>query len=429
MKGIIQKYQGNQFLQRVSMLVGGTAIGQLIAILALPILTRLYEPESFSVLAVYSSALSLLTVAACLRLEIAIPLPKSDKVAAALCVLAIISVCFFTMLSTLAVIFIPNIFNSLTNGLISQFLWLIPLGVFAVGMYNTLQYWSTRNKKFGLISKTRVIQSLSGTSIKLGFGYLLSGWAAGLVFGQLVSQSAGFVSLGRSLIKNDWHIFKSLRPIHLNLAIKRYEKFPKYSTWEAFANTGGIQIPVILIAYYAVGAEAGYLIIAMQLLSVPTSLVGNAVAQVYLAEGAERYHRNELKAFTYATIGNLAKLAIFPLLAVAIASPFLMPYLLGEGWDRVGILISWMVPWFFMQFITSPVSMSLHITGNQKAAFFLQLIGFFLRVGSVFVAGLYGVEYIGETYAISGFLFYALYLFIVIFLLNTINSTLGIQKS
>ena len=400
------------------MLVGGTAMGQLIAILSLPVLTRIYEPETFSILAVYTSTLSLITVIACMRLEIAIPLPKSERMAAALCVLAIISVFVFTLLSSLVVIFLPNLFNKLTDNKISQFLWLIPMGVFAVGMYNALQYWSTRNKKFGLISKTRVTQSLSGTSIKLGAGYLIGGWTAGLIFGQLMSQGAGFISLGSSLIKNDWNVFKKLKPIYFKIALKRYKNFPKYSTWEAFANTGGIQIPIILIAYYAAGTEAGYLMIAMQLLSAPMSLIGSSVAQVYLAEGAERYHKGELKTFTRKTVLNLAKIAVLPLVFAAIVSPFLMPYLLGDGWQRTGILISWMAPWFFMQFITSPVSMSLHITGNQKIAFLLQLIGFLFRVGSVLLAAAYHTDYIGEFYAISGVVFYSLYLLVVLNILN-----------
>lgn len=414
------------FVRQVSTLVGGTAIGQLITILALPFMTRLYGPESFSVLAVYVSTLSLLTVVACLRLEIAIPLPKSDRIAAALCVLAIGSVLFFTVLSVLAVALAPSIFNSLTDNKISQFLWLIPMGVFAVGMYNALQYWSTRNKKFGLISKTRITQSLTGTTIKLGAGYLFSGWTAGLVFGQLTAQGAGFISLGRSLIKYDWKIFKSLKKSHLWFALRRYKNFPKYSTWEAFANTGGIQIPVILIAYYAAGAEAGFLMIAIQLLSAPMNLIGNAVAQVYLAEGAERYYKGELKQFTHKTILSLAKLAAFPLLFAAVVSPFLMPYLLGSQWERTGILISWMAPWFFMQFITSPVSMALHITNNQKTAFVLQVFGLLIRVGAVTAAGMLATDQIGEVYAVSGLVFYTVYLVVVLSILKKATESSGV---
>ena len=112
---VINKLPKNKFVQRVGVLVGGTAIGQLINILTLPILTRLYSPEAFSVLAVYVSALALLTVVSGMCFEYAIPLPKSDRIAAALLLLAITSVLVFTSLTTLAVIFIPNAFNALTD--------------------------------------------------------------------------------------------------------------------------------------------------------------------------------------------------------------------------------------------------------------------------------------------------------------------------
>lgn len=396
------------------MLVGGTAIGQLIAIVALPILTRLYDPEAFSVLAVYVSVLSLISVVSCLCFEYAIPLPKIERIAAALCVLAIASVIFFTIITAAVVMFLPDFFNILTDNKISQFLWLLPMGVFAIGLYNALQYWSTRNKRFNLIAKTRITQSISGTFVKLSAGFFLSGWTGGLVFGQLLAQGSGFLSLGISSLKNDFKTFKRIKKRHLKLALKRYDKFPKFTTLEVFANTAGIQIPIILIAYYSVGAEAGYLMIAIQLLSAPMGMISGAVSQVYLVEAAEKFHEGELESFTKNTILNLLKIAILPVLLIAVISPFLMPYLLGEEWERTGVLISWMVPWFLMQFITSPVSTSLYITGNQKLAFWLQLSGLIIRVGFVFFASIFFNSYIAEFYAISGLIFYLIYLYVML---------------
>lgn len=415
MKKIIQKkLSTNPFLRRVSILVSGTAIGQLIAILSLPILTRIYSPDAFSVLAVYVSVLSLVTVISGMCFEYAIPLPKSERIAAALFLLTITSVLIFTGLSILAVVFLKELLNILTDAKLANFLWLIPIGVFAVGMYNALQYWSTRNKKFGLIAITRITQSLSGTGIKLGAGYFLAGSTIGIIFGQLLAQSAGFISLGASLLRNDIKVFKSIKLKHFKIALKRYDKFPKYTTLAVFTNTAGIQLPIIIIAYYAIGAEAGYLMIAMQLLSAPMGLLSGAIAQVYLAEGADRYHRGELKSFTEKTIINLAKISAIPILAAAIMSPIFMPYLLGEEWSRTGVLVSWMAPWFFMQFIISPVSSVLYITNNQKLAFYLQISGLVIRVGAVYFAATYQSIFIGEYYAVSGFVFYTLYLLVVL---------------
>ncbi|WP_272683017.1 lipopolysaccharide biosynthesis protein [Providencia sp. PROV133] len=408
----------NPFLRRVSLLVGGTAIGQFISVISLPILTRLYSPEAFSNLAIYVSILSLLTAISCMRLEIAIPLPKSNKIAAALCTLSIISTISFSILITLVILYLPDLFIILTDNKIKNFIWLIPLGVLAVGIYNALQYWSTRNKKFNLISKTRITQSIGGNSIKLGSGFLFNGSITGLILGQFLSQSVGFISLGLSLIKNDWNIFKKLKFNHLKIALKRYDKFPKYSILEAFANIGSIQIPILIIASYYITSETGYLMIAMQILAIPMTLIGSAVSQVYLADASQYFHQGKLKQFTRRTIINLSKLAFFPLQLTAIISPFAIPYILGDEWQRTGILISWMVPWFFMQFITSPISMSLHITGNQKIALFLQVFGLAIRVGLVSFALKFHSSYIGEYYALSGFIFYLIYQFTILSIIN-----------
>lgn len=404
------------------MLAGGTAIGQLIAIVALPVLARMYDPEAFSTLAVYVSILLMLTAVAGLCFEYAIPLPNSDRIAAALCVIAIISVFAFTAAITLVLVIYPHVFYALTGDNVHSVLWLVPVGVFFIGMYNALQYWSTRGKNFKLIAKTRVTQSLSGTGVKLGTGYFFSGSVFGLVLGQLIAQGAGFLVLGLSLLREDREIFKKLKYKHFVYAVWRYKNFPKFTTLEVFSNIGGIQIPVILIAYYSVGEEAGYLMIAMQLLSAPLGMLSGAIAQVYLAEAADKYHQGQLNDFTKRAIINLAKVAIMPLLLAGAAAPFLVPLLLGDRWQRTGILISWMVPWFFVQFITSPVSTILYITENQKIAFLLQVLGLTIRVSFVLFAAHYAGGWIAEFYAVSGFVFYIIYFLIILKVLKDVGS-------
>lgn len=420
MKEIKQRIQvlfKGSFVRSVSVLVGGTAFAQLIALLALPILTRLYSPEDFSVLAVYSSFLALISVIACLRLEIAIPMPKEDKDAAALLFLSLASVVVITLSTTIGVLLFSSQIEHATEGKLVGYLWLIPIGVFFSGLYAALQYWATRNKAFPLVAKTRMTQAISGSSTQLGFGLL--GFAPfGLLIGQLLNAGAGVFGLGKYLINTQQKKFNEISLKRIKIVFKQYDRFPKYSTWEAFSNSGAIQIPVILIAYYAVSAEAGFLMLAMRLLSAPMGLIGGAVAQVYLAEASEKYHEGVLQKFTHRTIFSLFKVGLPALLFAGVAAPFLITLIFGDEWQRTGILIAWMAPWFLMQFITSPVSMALHITHSQKTAMVLQFFGLILRVGSVLIAGFYFNEYIAEIYAISGFVFYALYLFVVLFVLD-----------
>lgn len=401
------------FARNVSVLVGGTAFSQLIGILALPILTRLYTPQDFTVLATYVSILGLILSICCLRFEIAIPLPKEKKDAIHLFVLSIISLFCIVLFTVVAVTLGANLVNTLTNQLIEGYLWLLPLGVLFGGMYSVLSYWMVREKKFPLIARTRMTQAVSGAITQIGAGYL-GVTPVGLLLGQVLNSGAGIFSFFKVFVKEYKLLLNSISISKLKSLFRQYERFPKYSTWEALMNSAGIQIPILIIATLAIGAEAGFLMLAMRILSAPLGLIGNAVSQVYLSEAANKYDNGYLKDFTVKTIFILVKLGIVPLTLAGILAPYVIPVVFGDSWQRTGVLISWMIPWFFMQFITSPVSMSLHVTGSQKLALLLQISGLFIRGGLVYLAALHYNNYIGEVYALSGFLFYSVYLIIVL---------------
>jgi O-antigen/teichoic acid export membrane protein len=197
------------------------------------------------------------------------------------------------------------------------------------------------------------------------------------------------------------------------LALK-YRRFPVYSTWEALANSASIHIPVVLIASVAPAAEAGYLLLAMYVMQAPMSLIGSAVGQVYLSKAPEAHRHGDLGPFTVDVMSRLAASGIGPLIAIGIIAPSTFGAIFGEGWERAGWLVAWMTPWFIMQFLASPVSMSLHVTGRQRAAMILQLFGLLARVAAVWLASKYWSDSVGEAYALSGFLVYSTHLFVVI---------------
>jgi hypothetical protein len=60
------------------------------------------------------------------------------------------------------------------------------------------------------------------------------------------------------------------------------------------------------------------------------------------------------------------------------------------------------------------VSTALHVTGHQRAAFALQFFALALRVGAVYAASLLATDFVSETYAFSGFVFYSIYLGVVL---------------
>ena len=67
-----------EFNRNVATLVTGTGLAQLIPLAVTPVLSRLYPPEQFGVLALFISVVSSLSVLATGRYEFAIMLPRKD---------------------------------------------------------------------------------------------------------------------------------------------------------------------------------------------------------------------------------------------------------------------------------------------------------------------------------------------------------------
>ena len=77
------------FISNVLKLTSGSAIAQALTVLVAPILTRLFAPEAFGVVAVFMSISAVFSALSCLRYELSIMLPKTDEEASNLFFLSI----------------------------------------------------------------------------------------------------------------------------------------------------------------------------------------------------------------------------------------------------------------------------------------------------------------------------------------------------
>src|SRR5690606_6858201 len=243
-KSKLRRLQKDDLVRKVGVLVGGTAFAQALTILVLPVLTRLYDPSDFAVLAVYVAMLSIISSIACLRFEIAIPLPKSDDIAIRLMCLALLSVIAVTGVVSLFVFSFSDEIGQRTNTELIAYLWLLPVGVFFFGVYTVFQYWAVRRGNFKSIAKTRIVQSISGAGTQVGLGFA-GATPLGLLLGQIAQSGAGAYRLARSTLAS---VRQEQHKIHISGLIqtfREYSRYPKYSTWEALANSGAIQFPII----------------------------------------------------------------------------------------------------------------------------------------------------------------------------------------
>jgi O-antigen/teichoic acid export membrane protein len=406
--------QEGHFVRSVSLLVGGTAVSQLIVVLSLPILTRLYTPNDFSLLAVYTSITGLIGVVACLRFHLAVTLPESDETAMDLLRLALLSALVLSSMIGIAVVSYPSeIADLISQPTMAGVLWMVPLGVLFGSAYDALQYWATRRRQFGLVARTRVSRSLGGVGVQLGAG-LYNSTSSGLLFGQLIYGGLGTLGLFASVWRVDRGLLVRFDADRIFRTAREYSRYPKLSVPEALANTAGSDVPVLLIASAAIGPEAGYLMLALRVMGMPMVLVGSSVSQVFFAESASKYRDGQLAEFTYSTMRQLLLAGAPVVILAALLSPMVFPMVFGLGWERAGTLMAWLAPAMLLQFVASPVSLVLHTIGRLRIALLLQVIGSVIRVGVVYLASQVAPQYMSESFACVSAFFYGMYILVVV---------------
>jgi O-antigen/teichoic acid export membrane protein len=199
----LKKLFSTSFIKDVAKLSIGTFAGKAITVATLPLLTRIYSPEDFALLAVYMALVSTISIISCLRYEIAIPLAGSDEDAANLLIASISSLVVVVALVVVTILlFSDNIINLIRQPSMRFYLWLVPLGIAATGIHAITQNYSTRARWFSKIAKIRIAQAFVGNSTSLVFGCL--GVAPlGLLIGNLINTSAGGFRLLFSISCNE----------------------------------------------------------------------------------------------------------------------------------------------------------------------------------------------------------------------------------
>jgi O-antigen/teichoic acid export membrane protein len=403
----------NGFLVPVLTLISGTAVAHAITGAALILLARIYSPAEFGVLGLFSSIVYTLSVAVCLRLDLAIILPEDDDEAFRLFLLALACTMGFVAVSAIVVVALPTHLN-LNPAFIrlAPYLWLLPVNLLAVGAYSALQNWFIRERAYGLLARSRITQSAGAATTQIGAG-LASPQPLGLIAGFIMNSGAATIVLLVPFLRSIRRRVKRPNWADLKDTLRKYGDFPRYSTWEALANSASIQLPILLIGALAGASEVGQLTLAMTVVQAPMALFGNATAQVFMSQAPARMREGALHAFTLSTLMGLVKTGVPLLLGLGVAAPFVFPFLFGDEWVRAGLLVSWMTPWLLLQFLASPVSSILNITGHLRLASAWQIIGLVFRLVTVWL-GAQVMHGASEAFSISGALFYGAYLCIVL---------------
>ncbi len=376
------------FRLKVLQVAGGTAVAQGLLVLASPVLTRLYTPADFGVLVVYVSILALLVIVASLRYEYALPIPVDDGEAIDLLAVCLLLVAVSTSLASL-------LLHALEGRLLAwmgapglaPYLWLVPVSILGAGSYQVFNCWAIRKGGYARIARTKVTQSLTQLTLQVTVGSLVKG-PLGLLVGDAVGRTNGTRTLAMLDWRRDWARLRQVTWAGMWRAVVRFRRFPAIASGSALMNTFNLRVPALLLAIWFGPAVAGCFALAQRVFALPSSVIGESVAQVYFGEFAAQAKGDPggLMALFRGTVRRMFLLGLPLMLAAMAAGWFLFPLLFGRSWRDAGRFVVAIAPMALAQFTAACADSTLLVLERQDLALGREIIRTGLLLSGILLA-------------------------------------------
>jgi len=384
----------SNFAKSVAMISGSTAFAQVLNALFSPIITRIYTPDEYGVLTVYTSILGMIVIIASLKYEWGIPIAEDDEKAVNVMALSFFILFFFVVLIFVIFYFWGEIILTFLDArILTNYMYLIPIGVLFGGSYRIIINWAYRKKDFKSISKTKLTQSIVGNGTKIGLGMFGIG-PIGLILGQIFKEGAGIGTLSRPFLIKNKHLLSNINREGIRYSAKRYKRFAYFSAPSQLLNTAGVQLPVFFITSLYGSQVLGFYGLANSIVNLPMVLIGQSVGDVFYGEAAHvgRENPKRIKDLSNKLFKRLVIIGLIPLLVLLFFGPFLFSFVFGSQWYEAGVYARIIAFLVFVRLIFTPISRIYSVFERQKEAFILDSFRVILVLASFMIANFFNLS-------------------------------------
>jgi len=391
----------NDFIKSVATLATGTVISQIIPLLLAPLISRLYNPTDYAVLATYSSITIIITIISTGMYDSALMLDKEDEQAVNTGALAVLITIGVTLASILIIlVFQSFIINRIHNPGFRLWLYLVPCTVFFQGFYQTLNLWNNRKQRYKRLAANRIVMTAVTTSLTLLLGYL-NFHEKGLIISLITGQAISFIILFIQTIKVDSALIPLISKAQLVYSLKHHKDFPKYNMPQGFLDALKDSSLVWIISFYFGNVALGSFSFAKSIIMRPLQVIGGSVSQVFYQRASKIYNETgDIWNISKRTLLNLVLIGLPFAILIFVFGGDIFHIIFGNLWKQAGVFSEILIFWLFISFVASPFGSVPIILHKQHFFFLFSIIYSVVPIIIIFLAG---SLHIGVNNSIYGF--------------------------
>lgn len=392
---------GSTYLRAVATLATGQTLAAIIPILAAPILGRLYLPSDYGILAIYMAIASVLSAMSTLQYAQAIIAERNDQRAIELVRICFLATAGMSILGLLAgIVGFMLMGGGGTYESARTWMLLLPATTLAAGLSTAIATLANRFQRYRFMAKIQVVSVAVtvSTSILLGFqGFGVDGLFIAYILGQFIN-TVSHLWLYRKVVPKPV-IMKGKKIFGL---AHRHRRFPIYTMPSELVSTINLQLPVFALGFVGAVALVGSFTRARQLVSMPITLLGSSIGQVFRQRASKDYHEyGSCRPIFKRTFIALLLIGIPPTVILMVVAPDLFRLFLGPNWGEAGEVASILAPMLLLRLICSPLSTVFYFTGAQRVDFILSLLGAVIGGCAMLLPIIIGAEPINIVYGFT----------------------------
>lgn len=364
----LKKYTKNRPALILSL---SSAIAQGIQFLALPFISRLFEPEQYGIYILYQSVIAVVSVLATLRFEYVAVQAIGQRISRSSLQLILVA-SFTTSLCILLLYSLSRVFDVRITGMETYLVIILVTTLPVYAVYQFLYMRSSALDSFAQMAIARISGAIITVFIMLGAGYFIDGSSIYLISAAVSGFLIQVFILHSALPEKLWSKFKITDIIAV---FRKYKKLTLTLVPSGLLDRLSQYLHILFTGNVYPGKVAAGIGMHNRMILTPSGIITQAVADVFRAKSARLLADNqECRSLFLWTGLKLLLMAILPYFLIQFYSAEFFSLVLGSEWSFVGTYSTILAPQFLIGFIVSPLSTIIYISKRPELDLYITAV-------------------------------------------------------